>query len=213
MPRNAAAAASAAPTTTPLEELLDRGRSQGHLSLDEVRKAFHEAGITPAQGRSIIRELTDTGVRLASEDKAEAPSTKKKGTGPVKKAPPAKPARSKAKPKTKATRSKTTRGRTATADAPPAEPKPRSPKTEPLESEPLDLDRRPAADDAVPAAAPKVAVADHPRRAGMVPVGGFEDADPHRPARSGLRVVGWGGGWSALRATWVARAIRAARAV
>ena len=96
MPRNAAAAAPAEPTTMPLEELLDRGRSQGHLSLDEVRKAFQEAGITPAQGRSIIRELTDTGVRLASEDKAEAPS-KKKGTAAVKKA-----ASAKTKAKTKA---------------------------------------------------------------------------------------------------------------
>jgi len=152
MPRNAAAAAPAAPTTTPLEELLDRGRSQGHLSLDEVRKAFQEAGITPAQGRSIIRELTDTGVRLASEDKTEAPSTKKKGTGPVKKAPPAKPARSKAKPKTKATRTKTTRSRTATTEAPPAEPETPSPETGPR-----DPGRRPAGDDAVPAAAPTAA--------------------------------------------------------
>src|SRR3954464_5506495 len=89
MPRNAAAAAPTVPTTTPLEELLDRGRSQGHLSLDEVRKAFQEAGITPTQGRSIIRELTDAGVRLASEDKTEATSTKKKGTATVKKAKPA----------------------------------------------------------------------------------------------------------------------------
>jgi RNA polymerase primary sigma factor len=107
MPRNATATAPAEPTTTPLEELLDRGRSQGHLSLDEVRKAFQEAGITPAQGRSIIRELTDAGVRLASEDKAtehqQATPTKKKGTATVKKAPP-KPARSKAKPKTAGTK-------------------------------------------------------------------------------------------------------------
>ncbi|MGI5228902.1 RNA polymerase sigma factor [Actinoallomurus sp. CA-142502] len=113
MPRTAATAAHAAPTTTPLEELLDRGRSQGHLSLDEVRNAFQEAGITPAQGRSIIRELTDAGVRLASQDKAagepKTSSTKKKGTGTVKKAPPAKPARATAKPKAKATRTKTTR--------------------------------------------------------------------------------------------------------
>ncbi|MFB9837933.1 RNA polymerase sigma factor [Actinoallomurus acaciae] len=113
MPRTAATAAPVAPTTTPLEELLDRGRSQGHLSLDEVRNAFQEAGITPAQGRSIIRELTDAGVRLASQDKAagepKTSSAKKKGTGTVKKAPPAKPARSTAKPKAKATRTKTTR--------------------------------------------------------------------------------------------------------
>ncbi|WP_329235632.1 RNA polymerase sigma factor [Actinoallomurus sp. NBC_01490] len=117
MPRNAATAAPAAPTTTPLEELLDRGRSQGHLSLDEVRNAFQEAGITPAQGRSIIRELTDAGVRLASQDKPagepKPSSTKKKGTGTVKKAPPAKPARSTAKPKAKSTRTKTTRTRPA----------------------------------------------------------------------------------------------------
>jgi RNA polymerase primary sigma factor len=119
MPRNAAAATSAAPTTTPLEELLDRGRYQGHLSLDEVRQAFQEAGITPAQGRSIIRELTDAGVRLASEDKAsdeKARPTKKKGTGTVKKAPSDKPVKSPAK--AKATRTKTAR----TSPAKKAEP-------------------------------------------------------------------------------------------
>jgi RNA polymerase primary sigma factor len=112
MSRNAAAA-TAAPTTTPLEELLDRGRSQGHLSLDEVRKAFQEVGITPAQGRSIIRELTDAGVRLASENKTaekqQATSTKKKGTAAVKKAPPAKPARSKTKPARSKAATRTTR--------------------------------------------------------------------------------------------------------
>ena len=90
MPRNAAATAESA--TTPLEELLDRGRSLGHLSLDEVREAFQETGITPAQGRSIIRELTDAGVRLASGDKAKTSPTKKKGTAAVKKAAPVKAA-------------------------------------------------------------------------------------------------------------------------
>ena len=143
MPRNASAAASAAPTTTPLEELLDRGRSQGHLSLDEVRQAFQEAGITPAQGRSIIRELTDTGVRLASEDKPgkQATSTKKKGTGTVKKAPPAKPAKSTAKPKTKASRTKTTRTS-------------RAAKAEPAAAvEPAEHAQGPAQDQAAPAEA------------------------------------------------------------
>jgi RNA polymerase primary sigma factor len=124
MSRNAAAA-TAAPTTTPLEELLDRGRSQGHLSLDEVRKAFQEVGITPAQGRSIIRELTDAGVRLASGDKTaekqQATSTKKKGTGTVKKAPPAKPARSKTKPARSNTAARTTRT-TASGKAETVEP-------------------------------------------------------------------------------------------
>jgi len=120
MPRNAAATMPAGPT--PLEELLDRGRSQGHLSLDEVRTAFQEAGITPTQGRSIIRELTDAGVRLASEDKAETPSTKKKGTATVKKA---KPARTKSS--TKATGGKT---KATEAKAKPAEAEPEAPATE-----------------------------------------------------------------------------------
>jgi RNA polymerase primary sigma factor len=138
MARNATAAAPAAPSTTPLEELLDRGRSQGHLSLHEVRNAFQEAGITSAQGRSIIRDLTDAGVRLASEDKAETSSTKKKGTGAVKKAPPAKPAHAKVKPKTKATRTKTTRA------ARPA-------KAETAEAlEQADLDHGPAENEAAP---------------------------------------------------------------
>ncbi|GAA3741687.1 RNA polymerase primary sigma factor [Spinactinospora alkalitolerans] len=50
-----------------LEELITRGRSQGHLSLTELRAAFSSAGISPADGRSILRELTDAGVRLANE--------------------------------------------------------------------------------------------------------------------------------------------------
>ncbi|WP_046470769.1 RNA polymerase sigma factor [Allosalinactinospora lopnorensis] len=49
-----------------LDELITRGRSQGHLSLAELRAAFSAAGISPADGRSILRELTDTGVRLAN---------------------------------------------------------------------------------------------------------------------------------------------------
>jgi RNA polymerase primary sigma factor len=143
MPRNAAAAAPAESATTPLEELLDRGRSQGHLSLDEVRNAFHEAGITPAQGRSIIRELTDAGVRLASEDQAadqQATSTKKKGTATVKKAPP-KPAKSRAKPKTagtKTTRSKTARAKTTQAPQKKAGSEEPIEDTAPLGHEPIE---------------------------------------------------------------------------
>ncbi|MCW2900671.1 MAG: polymerase, sigma 70 subunit, RpoD subfamily [Streptosporangiaceae bacterium] len=69
MPRTAVKTkAATAESITPLDELLDRGRAQGHLSLDEVRQAFHNAGITPAQGRSILRELSEAGVQLASQD-------------------------------------------------------------------------------------------------------------------------------------------------
>jgi RNA polymerase primary sigma factor len=53
--------------TTRVDDLIQRGRSQGHLSLAELRNAFDQAGLTPAEGRSILRELTESGVRLANE--------------------------------------------------------------------------------------------------------------------------------------------------
>jgi RNA polymerase primary sigma factor len=50
-----------------VDDLIQRGRSQGHLSLSELRTAFEAAGLTPAEGRSILRELSEAGVRLADE--------------------------------------------------------------------------------------------------------------------------------------------------
>ena len=52
---------------TRVDDLIQRGRSQGHLSLAELRMAFDQAGLTPAEGRSILRELSESGVRLANE--------------------------------------------------------------------------------------------------------------------------------------------------
>jgi RNA polymerase primary sigma factor len=55
------------PTSTGVDELIQRGRGQGHISLPELRAAFGRAGISPAEGRSIIRELTEAGVQLGNE--------------------------------------------------------------------------------------------------------------------------------------------------
>ncbi len=57
---------------TRVDDLIQRGRSQGHLSLAELRTAFDQAGLTPAEGRSILRELSEAGVRLANELTEEA---------------------------------------------------------------------------------------------------------------------------------------------
>src|SRR6188472_1238462 len=54
-------------STTRVDDLIQRGRSQGHLSLAELRTAFDQAGLSPAEGRSILRELSEAGVRLANE--------------------------------------------------------------------------------------------------------------------------------------------------
>src|SRR5260370_36272106 len=64
-PEHGAAAAEA--TAASLDELVQRGRAQGHLSLAELRATFQTAGIAAAEGRSILRELTEAGVRLADE--------------------------------------------------------------------------------------------------------------------------------------------------
>jgi RNA polymerase primary sigma factor len=82
MPRNATArrepevAGEAA--TTRVDELIQLGRGQGYLSLTALRAAFGEAGVSPAEGRSIIRELAEAGVRLGDEPGA---GTAPEGTG------------------------------------------------------------------------------------------------------------------------------------
>jgi RNA polymerase primary sigma factor len=87
MPRTATATpvSDGEVNTMRVDDLIQRGRSQGHLSLSELRTAFEQAGIAPAEGRSILRELADAGVRLANE-RQEAPKSKRTTSkpGPVK---------------------------------------------------------------------------------------------------------------------------------
>ena len=70
MPRSATARREpevADEATRRVDELIQLGRGQGYLSLTELRAAFGDAGVTPAEGRSIIRELAEAGVRLGDE--------------------------------------------------------------------------------------------------------------------------------------------------
>ena len=74
MPRNAAVTSRTAEQSSEdelsmsrVDDLIQRGRSQGHLSLSELRTAFEAAGLTPAEARSILRELSEAGVQLANE--------------------------------------------------------------------------------------------------------------------------------------------------
>jgi RNA polymerase primary sigma factor len=54
-------------TMTHVDELIQRGRGQGYLSLPELRDAFDKARVSASEARSIIRELTEAGVQLANE--------------------------------------------------------------------------------------------------------------------------------------------------
>ena len=93
MPRIAtAASADEEASSSRVDDLIQRGRSQGHLSLSDLRTAFERAGLTPAEARSILRELSEAGVRLADEEtELKAPRAKAKAAGGAK-APAAKAA-------------------------------------------------------------------------------------------------------------------------
>ncbi|NUS07011.1 MAG: RNA polymerase sigma factor, partial [Nonomuraea sp.] len=75
MPRTAVATQPAS-----LDQLIERGRAQGHLSLAELRDAFAEAGISPSEGRTILRELSEAGVSLAAENEPSLGKTAAKKT-------------------------------------------------------------------------------------------------------------------------------------
>ncbi len=83
MPRTATAMSQRhqdEPTMTSVDELIQRGRGQGQLSLPELRAAFEDARIPPAEARSILRELAEAGVQLGNElPDAAQPG----GTGPA----------------------------------------------------------------------------------------------------------------------------------
>jgi RNA polymerase primary sigma factor len=70
MPRTATAATRRhddEATIAELDQLIQHGRGQGHLSLPELRAAFEQARMSPTEARSIIRELTEAGVQLGNE--------------------------------------------------------------------------------------------------------------------------------------------------
>ncbi|MEV0383495.1 RNA polymerase sigma factor [Nonomuraea sp. NPDC050643] len=144
MPRTAVAT----PPAT-LDQLIGRGRAQGHLSLAELRDAFAEAGISPSEGRTILRELSEAGVSLAAENEPSLSTT-----APKKTAQTAAPAKKTSRAKTtgrKAAEAKTAATTAAAKAVTPSEPKPEHEEDVPddlslngedaeLETETLDLD-------------------------------------------------------------------------
>ena len=69
-------------TMTHVDELIQRGRGQGHLSLPELRAAFGQAGIAATEAKSILRELSEAGVRLGNDpDGAAARRRRSRGRG------------------------------------------------------------------------------------------------------------------------------------
>jgi RNA polymerase primary sigma factor len=68
---------------THVDELVRRGRRQGYLMLPELRNALEQANVTPAEARSILRELSDEGVQLGNEASDPAVSAATVSAGAV----------------------------------------------------------------------------------------------------------------------------------
>ena len=76
-----------------VRQLIERGRSQGYLEADDVRRAFEEADIPVSKASSILRSLSKEGVtvmvsaadsaapkRARNSSKRATPATKKTKT-------------------------------------------------------------------------------------------------------------------------------------
>jgi RNA polymerase primary sigma factor len=46
------------------DQLVERGKSRGHLRADEITRAFDEAGISASSGKRVLRALSDNGVTV-----------------------------------------------------------------------------------------------------------------------------------------------------
>jgi len=52
------------------EALVERSRTEGRLSLDQLRSAFAEAGIGPVEAKAVLRQLAQDGAVITSEELA-----------------------------------------------------------------------------------------------------------------------------------------------
>ncbi|WP_312885615.1 RNA polymerase sigma factor [Lipingzhangella halophila] len=69
-----------------MQQLIERGRSQGYLEPEDVRRAFEEADIPMSQAQTVLRSLTKEGVTLVVGAEESAParrkSTRRKSAAP-----------------------------------------------------------------------------------------------------------------------------------
>ena len=60
--------APARPADTVVEALVERSRTEGRLSMEQLRSAFDEAGIGPSEARSVLRQLSEQGAVLGTDE-------------------------------------------------------------------------------------------------------------------------------------------------
>ncbi|MBC7374643.1 MAG: RNA polymerase sigma factor [Frankiales bacterium] len=62
--------APARPADTVVEALVERSRTEGRLSMEQLRSAFDDAGIGPSEARSVLRQLSEQGAVLGTDELA-----------------------------------------------------------------------------------------------------------------------------------------------
>ena len=71
-----------------VETLVARSHAEGPLSLEQLRSAFDDAGIGPAEARAVLRSLSEQGAVLGTEQ--ERPAARARRTSKSSGARPAK---------------------------------------------------------------------------------------------------------------------------
>ena len=66
MPRNTTAGRPGGAISPDVDELIQLGRERGHLSRSELSSVFEAAGLSPARGREILRDLAEAGIDLGN---------------------------------------------------------------------------------------------------------------------------------------------------
>jgi RNA polymerase primary sigma factor len=66
VPRSTSAGSPVGVISPNVDELIQLGRQRGHLSQTELRSAFAAAGLSPAQGREILKDLAEAGIDLGN---------------------------------------------------------------------------------------------------------------------------------------------------
>ena len=87
-----------------VETLVERARSEGRLSLEQMRDTFDGAGIGPTEARAVLRQLSEQGAVVMSDDLASAKPARTRRTAahtPTNKPSAARPAKRAAGPQEK----------------------------------------------------------------------------------------------------------------
>ncbi len=156
-----------------IQQLIERGRSQGYLEPEDVRRAFEEADIPMSRAQAVLRSLTKEGVTLVVGAEESAPARRKSTRR--KSATPKKTATTKVKRTAAAQEQPDTvtavvdSGATATTTAPKKSGAAVQKRGEdvPVSAEPAKKATKKAAKKATKKAAPKVAIAPEPGAAAV----------------------------------------------